>query len=231
MSTIKSLRMQSGYTQRELANKCSMNIRHIQKLESGEVDVGSLKAKSFMMLAQTLDISPNDLIQLSQSESIDFVDPLVLENTAGDVFTLDIPDYEFPDKRKSDPEGCDSHWLNVSCYCVIHGITIQGTAPCLETYDVLSLADRLAKFAAGEIDFVRVEPLENNFRFSLKRINGNAILSTRFCPENTCRRKMTLREYQEFAANLPDFVMDVDEDTLNRITQFIQNAILRLRMK
>lgn len=231
MSTIKSLRMQSGYTQRELANKCSMNIRHIQKLESGEVDVGSLKAKSFMMLAQTLDISPYDLIQLSQNDSIDFVDPLVLENVAGDVFTLDIPDYEFPDKRKSDPEGCDSQWLNVSCYCVICGITIQGTDPCLETYDVLSLADRLEKFAAGEIDFVTVEPLENNFHFSLKRINGNAILSARFCPENTCRRKMTLREYQEFAENLPDFVIDVDADTLNRIIQFVQNAILRLRMK
>ena len=150
MSTIKSLRMQSGYTQRELANKCSMNIRHIQKLESGEVDVGSLKAKSFMMLAQTLDISPYDLIQLSQNDSI---------------------------------------------------------------------------------DFVTVEPLENNFHFSLKRINGNAILSARFCPENTCRRKMTLRKYQEFAENLPDFVIDVDADTLNRIIQFVQNAILRLRMK
>lgn len=231
MSTIKSLRIQSGYTQRELAEKCSLNIRHIQKLESGEVDVGSLNAKSFMMLAQTLDVSPYDLMQLSQNDSIDFVDPLVLENTTGDVFTIDIPNYEFPDKRKKDPEGCDSQWLNVSCYCVIHGITIRGTDPCLETYDILSLADKLAEFAAGDIDFVSVEPLENNFYFTLKRTNAGVTLSARFCPERTCRRKMTLREYEEFAANLPDFIMDVDEDTLKKIATFLQNAIIRLRMK
>lgn len=45
MAELKELRKFMGLTQRELAEKTGINIRQIQKIEKGEIDVSNMTAK------------------------------------------------------------------------------------------------------------------------------------------------------------------------------------------
>lgn len=49
-------------TQRELAEKSGINIRQIQKYESGEYDTGNMTLKNAVALARALECSVDDLL-------------------------------------------------------------------------------------------------------------------------------------------------------------------------
>lgn len=51
-----------GMTQRELAEKSSINIRQIQKYESGEYDTGNMTLKNALALAEALECEVKDLL-------------------------------------------------------------------------------------------------------------------------------------------------------------------------
>lgn len=61
-NNLRSLRQMRGLTQQELADKSGVNIRNIQKIESGEIKVGNLSAKNFMALAEALNVYPADIL-------------------------------------------------------------------------------------------------------------------------------------------------------------------------
>lgn len=49
-------------TQKELAEKASINIRQIQKYESGEYDIGNMTLKNALALAGALECDVRDLL-------------------------------------------------------------------------------------------------------------------------------------------------------------------------
>lgn len=51
-----------GMTQRELAEKSGINIRQIQKYESGEYDTGNMTLKNALALAEALECEVKDLL-------------------------------------------------------------------------------------------------------------------------------------------------------------------------
>lgn len=51
-----------GMTQRELAEKSGVNIRQIQKYESGEYDAGNMTLKNAVAIAKVLECSAEDLL-------------------------------------------------------------------------------------------------------------------------------------------------------------------------
>lgn len=61
-SKIKHLRKQAGLTQQQLAEAAGINIRQIQKFESGEYKPENMTAKNLLAIADTLGVDPHDLI-------------------------------------------------------------------------------------------------------------------------------------------------------------------------
>lgn len=61
-STVKTQRMRRDMTQRELAEATCINIRQIQKFESGEYKVANMAAKTLLAIADVLEVDPHDLI-------------------------------------------------------------------------------------------------------------------------------------------------------------------------
>lgn len=55
-------RLAAGLTTAELAEKSGVNIRAIQKVESGEAKGGNLTAKNLLAIADALEIDPRGLI-------------------------------------------------------------------------------------------------------------------------------------------------------------------------
>lgn len=55
-------RMAAEMDQPTLAAKSEVNIRQIQKVESGEIDAGNLTARNLLALADALGVDPHDLI-------------------------------------------------------------------------------------------------------------------------------------------------------------------------
>lgn len=51
-----------GLTQKELAEKSGINIRQIQKYESGEYDVGNMTLKNAILLSEALECDVRDLL-------------------------------------------------------------------------------------------------------------------------------------------------------------------------
>lgn len=51
-----------GLTQKELAEKSGINIRQIQKYESGEYDTGNMTLKNALALAEALECEVKDLL-------------------------------------------------------------------------------------------------------------------------------------------------------------------------
>ena len=51
-----------GLTQKELAEKSGINIRQIQKYESGEYDTGNMTLKNAVSLARALECRAEDLL-------------------------------------------------------------------------------------------------------------------------------------------------------------------------
>lgn len=59
---IKKLRKSAGFTQQSLADACNMQIRQIQRLESGDVLPGDMAAKNLFAVADALGVDPRTLI-------------------------------------------------------------------------------------------------------------------------------------------------------------------------
>lgn len=62
LSSVKRLRKALGITQRELAEKTGINLRQIQKYESGEYDTGNMTLKNAVAFAEALGCDAKDLL-------------------------------------------------------------------------------------------------------------------------------------------------------------------------
>lgn len=67
MSTLKELRKLCGMTQRDLAEKSGVNIRQIQKYESGEYAIENMTSKTASAIAVSLGVTIEELISLDTS--------------------------------------------------------------------------------------------------------------------------------------------------------------------
>lgn len=63
LTGLKELRMAAGLTQQQLADKAGINIRQLQKYESGEYDLRNMTARAFIALADALRVDPHQLLQ------------------------------------------------------------------------------------------------------------------------------------------------------------------------
>lgn len=59
---IKEIRKRQGLTQKALAEKAGINIRQIQKYESGEYDIGNMTLKNAVSIADALKCEIRDLL-------------------------------------------------------------------------------------------------------------------------------------------------------------------------
>ena len=55
-------RLSAEMTPRELASTSGVNIRQIQKVESGESEAGNMSSKNLIALANALGVDPRELI-------------------------------------------------------------------------------------------------------------------------------------------------------------------------
>ena len=60
--TIKEARQAAKLTQQKVADAIGVSLRHYQRIDAGEVDVGELSGRSFLALADTLGVDPHDLL-------------------------------------------------------------------------------------------------------------------------------------------------------------------------
>lgn len=67
MSTLKEIRQLCGMTQRELSEKSGVNIRQIQKYESGEYSIENMTSKTASAIAESLGVTIEELISLDTS--------------------------------------------------------------------------------------------------------------------------------------------------------------------
>lgn len=59
---LKDLRLDRGMTQSQLATAAGVNIRQIQKMESGEIQPENITLGTALRLAKALGVEPDDLI-------------------------------------------------------------------------------------------------------------------------------------------------------------------------
>lgn len=59
---IKEIRKSQGLTQKALAEKAGINIRQIQKYESGEYDIGNMTLKNAISIADALRCEIRELL-------------------------------------------------------------------------------------------------------------------------------------------------------------------------
>ena len=62
LNCVQSLRKAIGITQKELADKTGINIRQIQKYESGEYDTGKMMLRNAITLADALECDVRELL-------------------------------------------------------------------------------------------------------------------------------------------------------------------------
>ena len=62
LSNVRSLRVSRRITQKELAEKSNINIRQIQKYESGEYDTGKMMLRNAITLADALECDVRELL-------------------------------------------------------------------------------------------------------------------------------------------------------------------------
>ena len=65
-SSLKEFRQSAGLTQRELAEKAGVNVRQIQKYESGEYALENMTAKTLLAISDALGVDPHVLIQVEK---------------------------------------------------------------------------------------------------------------------------------------------------------------------
>lgn len=62
-SRLKSLRLACGLTQKQLADGAGINIRQIQKMESGEYALENITLKNAISIADFLEVDPHELLK------------------------------------------------------------------------------------------------------------------------------------------------------------------------
>lgn len=67
MATLKELRTLCGMTQRELAEKSGVNIRVVQKYESGKCSINNMTAKTADAISHALGCSIDELVKMNTS--------------------------------------------------------------------------------------------------------------------------------------------------------------------
>lgn len=67
MATLKELRKLCGMTQKELAEKSGVNIRQIQKYESGEYAIDNMTTKTADAISHALGCSIDELVKMNTS--------------------------------------------------------------------------------------------------------------------------------------------------------------------
>lgn len=65
MNNLKRIRNNQGYTQNKLADVSGINIRMIQHYEQGVKDINKAEAYTVYRLAQALECTIEDLLELS----------------------------------------------------------------------------------------------------------------------------------------------------------------------
>lgn len=60
--TVKELRAAAGLTQAQLAEAAGINVRQIQKIESGEISLVNVTLGNALKLAQALGVGVEDLL-------------------------------------------------------------------------------------------------------------------------------------------------------------------------
>lgn len=60
---LKQLRVNAGLSQSKLAEASGVNIRQIQKIEAGEIDIGNITLLNASKLASALHVSVSDLLE------------------------------------------------------------------------------------------------------------------------------------------------------------------------
>ncbi len=65
MAELKELRKFMGITQKELADRAGMNVRHIQRLESGESDIEKITTENRESLEKALGITLEEMKELN----------------------------------------------------------------------------------------------------------------------------------------------------------------------
>lgn len=63
MNILKKYRDSSGFSQRQLAEKSGVNIRQVQKYESGEYDIRNMTLKNAVALADVLQIDARKFLE------------------------------------------------------------------------------------------------------------------------------------------------------------------------
>ncbi|WP_270458479.1 helix-turn-helix domain-containing protein [Faecalimonas umbilicata] len=63
LSRVKNLRTSLNITQQELANRAGINLRQIQKYESGEYDIGNMTLKNAIALSDALGCDIKELLK------------------------------------------------------------------------------------------------------------------------------------------------------------------------
>lgn len=64
MSKLQDIRKANNLSQSKLSDKSGVNLRMIQKYESGEKDINKAQAITLHLLAQALDCTIEDLLEL-----------------------------------------------------------------------------------------------------------------------------------------------------------------------
>jgi transcriptional regulator with XRE-family HTH domain len=64
---LKKVRKKQGLTQQEVARLLKIHVRHLQKLEAGELKLENLKFKTGLKLAETLKLKPDMLLEKKRS--------------------------------------------------------------------------------------------------------------------------------------------------------------------
>lgn len=59
---LKACRLEQGLSQKALAEAAGVNIRQLQKMESGEIALGNVTLKNALALADALGVDVRDLI-------------------------------------------------------------------------------------------------------------------------------------------------------------------------
>ena len=67
MANLKELRTLCGMTQKKLAERSGINIRRIQKYESGEYSLNNMTAKTAYAISHALGCSIDDLVNMNTS--------------------------------------------------------------------------------------------------------------------------------------------------------------------
>lgn len=62
MQRIKALRESKGLTQIQLAEKASIHVMKISKIERGEIDILNITLRTALSLAKALDVTIEDLL-------------------------------------------------------------------------------------------------------------------------------------------------------------------------